>query len=166
MSDSAEEDDDDDSDSEEKIKAVERHLASKIDTSEFSAAMRSSSDDILIKDESAQSDCDSHELLEIRSPQASSSSSDVVPQQKASRRRQPPQFFGNPIQSTTKGLIGLLQEEGPKSHMVRDDERRANRNLIERAREGEIQRWRDYGVMREVPRNQVPMGFKLFPLFG
>ncbi len=47
MSDTSEQDDDNDSDSEipKRIKAVDRYLASEIDSSEFSAAMRGSSND-------------------------------------------------------------------------------------------------------------------------
>ncbi len=45
--------------------------------------------------------------------------------------------------------------------MVRDDERRTNKSLIDRAREAEIQGWRDYEVMSEVSRSQVPAGYQI-----
>ena len=162
MTDSSDEEDDESQEDEtpEKLKSVERYLNSEVDTSELSAALRSSGDEIPVKNESIISEIDNHDVFEEQFPQTSSSATNMT-QQKASRRRQPPQFYGIPIQSTTKGLIGLLREEGPKSYVVRDDERKMNRSLIEKATEAEIQGWRDYEVMREVPISEIPMGYHI-----
>ena len=55
----------------------------------------------------------------------------------------------------------MVTSEEADSYAIKEDERRANRSLITRAREVETQGWREFGVMEEVSRAGVPGGFQI-----
>ncbi len=156
----SEEEDESDTDSEpECLKAVDKYLAGEIDSSEFSHAMSSSSDETAIKEEYSELD----EQITVDSslaPEATTLTQDQ-PTSRFGRSRQPPKFYGNLIHSSIKGLIGIVTSEEANSYAIKDDESRANSSLITRAREAEIQGWRDFNVMNEVPRAEVPRGFQI-----
>ena len=86
--------------------------------------------------------------------------------QRTTRHRKATEFFGNPVPSSLKGMVGSVveQKEIDAGNLVTDSEFNTNQSLIQRARETEISGWREFNVMKEVDRNEVPEGYQILSI--
>ncbi len=83
--------------------------------------------------------------------------------ERTSRNRKATEFFGNPVPSSLRRMVGSLveQKEIDANDLVKESEVRTNQSLVQRARETEINGWREFNVMHEVNRKDVPQGYQI-----